>query len=243
MTRCTQILAISVCWLSGVDSSHAGFLLSADTGTSNKLDAGAFAGGTVLSITVSGIVDLGGGALIYADGSLVSPYPVGSFYDYANPGATNYPTLFGGDGINHFPGGGGNIDLSLGAAGFGDAGKMTTDTTDPLAIRHGAVIGTFADSPLREDWFLIGFGTTIVVPGLSSHLYLAILDTNSVNNSGNYDVKIEAASPVPEPASLALLGLGTLGMGFMKRRRGNAVATVAQSRTRVPNSAGSRGRN
>src|SRR5262249_17642927 len=115
---------------------------------------------------------------------------------YANTGATNYPTAFGGDGINHFPGGGANYDALGGASAFAFAGKLTTDTTDPDAIRFGTVVGTFADNPAREDWFSVGSGTTQQVPDGGRHLYLAVLDTFAGNNFGSYAGEITAVSDV-----------------------------------------------
>ena len=211
----TFALSIAISGVLSVTACDAGFLVSAQTGTRSKLDVGVFDGGSVFNIRASGIISLGGGAQFYADGSLSSLYPSGSFYAYANPGATNYPTLFGGDGINHFAGGGANYDLT--GAGFGDAGKMTTDTTDPSAIRHGALIGTFADTPSRGDWFLIGLARTIVIPGTSSHLYLAVSDTDSSTNSGSYTVSLEPSSAVPEPGGLILCGIGAMALALRAR--------------------------
>ena len=152
------------------------------------------------------------------DGSLVHNDTTDPNYSYINPGSTNYPTLFGGDGINHYAGGGGNYDL-VGHA-FGPAGATSTDTTDPSTIRLGALIGTFSSSPGRLDWFVIGFGTTLISPSSTDHLYLAVEDTFYPNNLGAYSVNISTSS-VPEPSTIAMTGLGGLitFVGFYCRRR------------------------
>jgi hypothetical protein len=86
-------------------------------------------------------------------------------------------------------GGGANYDTLNKIVGF--AGKQTTDTTDPGAIRLGALVGTFAANPTRADWFLIGEGTTVTAPNGGGHLYLAVNDTANSDNHGSYDVNVE----------------------------------------------------
>ena len=51
------------------------------------------------------------------------------------------------------------VTLALIIAGFA-ARAQTTNTTNPAAIRLGALVGTFAANPSRADWFLIGPDTT-----------------------------------------------------------------------------------
>ena len=154
------------------------FSLPGDTGSDNAMDMGFFPGGEVLSVSASGIVNLAGGSppetwLTNPDGSLAAT--VTAPYLYANIGATDYPTFGGGDGINHYAGGGANVDTDNDDYGF--AGATTTDTTDPLTIRVGSVVGTFSPDPSRSDWFFIGTGTSVVVPAGGADLYLAVNDT------------------------------------------------------------------
>ena len=152
------------------------------------------------------------------DGSLFAP--ASSPYTYANAGSTEYPTAFGGDGINHFVGGGLNYD-SVGS-GFGFAGKMTTDTTDPAIIRDGAVVGTFSATPTRADWFFIGYGGSFTAPA-SGNLYLAVNDSYSPNDQGNYSISLTTPAPVPEASTVASFGLMlALGLGgvLVARKKG-----------------------
>lgn len=198
--------------------------LPGETDAPVKLDVGLFDGGSILNISASGTINIIGATgwnwVTNPDGSLVVPVDFPAGYSYANVGATNYPTADGGDGINHYPGGGANYDTSPLATlvSYGFAGEQTTDTTDSDTIRFGAIVGTFSDSPNREDWFLVGTGTNAVVPFDSAHLYLAIHDSSHGNNTGAYQVSV---SVVPEPSTLTLLAtLGTLSIavGWGRRR-------------------------
>lgn len=185
-------------------------------GGSAPYDAGFFPGGTSITLTVG---KQGETALcncsyqVNPDGSIPAGVTVDSPWNYANAGATNYPTTGGGDGTNHFPGGGANID-SNGTYDF--AGVQTTDTTKlqavgygatPGAIRGGTLVGTFKSQPANTDWFVIGYGTTITVPAGGGDLYLAVNDDYNPDNIGSYSVDIAtAASPTP---AITLLSGGT----------------------------------
>lgn len=133
-------------------SRAASFDLPGTTAADSKLDMGFFAGGDVLNISVSGTILLE--PLQYGlyetnpDGSLAAPVTDPN-YLYANVGATGYPTVGGGDGINHYPGGGMNYDWES-ATVYGFAGKATTDTTDPATIRFGCVVATFLNDPSQR---------------------------------------------------------------------------------------------
>jgi hypothetical protein len=199
--------------------SIAAFVLPGTTGATNKLDIGFFSGGTVLQLNVTGTVNLlpqtGFDWITNPDGSLVSfTYPFA--YQYALAGSNLYPTLAGGDGVNHFVGGGANYDTAPNPVNgpFGFAGLETTDTTNPGAIRFGAVVYTFSDNPTRGDWHYLGYGGQIVTPTGGGHLYLAVQDGNNDTfpgvNSGSYLVDV---SPVPEPNSLIVVGSGALFFG------------------------------
>jgi hypothetical protein len=174
------------------------------------LDLGFFPGGGLVRIVVSGMVSLGPSAInTHPDGSLVTPVPSlacsscwSPGYQYFTPGAADYPQNAGGDGINHFAGGGGNYDV-YNQHPWAPQGPKITDTADPSVIRFGAVAGTFSANPApnSSDWFGIGYGSTLTAPSGGAHLYLVVVDTYYINNSGSYAVSAEL---VPEPVSFGL---------------------------------------
>jgi len=203
----------------GNPATAASFTLDAQTSDINKLDLGIFAGGTSLDVKLFGTISLGESSSYYPDGSLAAPFSKG-VYPYANTGAFGYPTQFGGDGINHFVGGGLNYDvfaIGININPFGIAGKETTDTKDADAIRFGSVIGTFSNNPSRNDWFFIGLGRILTVPEGGSNLYVAVNDTYYPNDTGAYSGTINIippSEPVPEPTTV----LGTLAFGAVISR-------------------------
>jgi hypothetical protein len=189
--------------------------VSLTAGDANKVDLGFFAGGTLLQLSATGQGDLvGSNYQVFADGSLAATAT--SPYAFANSGAA-YPSVGGfpaGDGFNHFTGGGANYDFA--GSGWMFAGTQTTDTTDPSAIRAGALVGTFSLSPVRADWFFIGLGRSFVVPGGGANLYLAVNDSFNADNHGTYAVTYAA---IPEPSGLALGAAVAAAMFVGWRRR------------------------
>ena len=193
---------------------------------------GLSSGQTVVISYLAGSVNLNSpweDFLFNPDGSLLNPnstsnWSVGALdYNYVKPGAQNYPTDFGGNGVNQFAGGGTNYDEYPGANcawGFWTQ-NLTTDTTVPGVVRFGSLVGTL-DGGL--DWFYIGYGrtigagTAIPIPD-GATLSLGVMDANYGTNSGSFQVGITAdGSDVPEP-SVVLLVLGGLGGIVLLRRR------------------------
>jgi hypothetical protein len=205
------LLVLCLCGTRAIAQTTISLPLS--TSASGKIDLGPFAGGTMLQISVTGSGDLANSNYqTNPDGSLAAV--AGSPWTYANPGAA-IGTIGGqGDGTNHFVGGGGNYDFG-GGSGYGFAGLETTDTTNPQTIRAGAVVGTFASSPSRADWFILGYGGTFTVPGGGADFFVAVNDSFSSDNHGNYSLTFTA---VPEPATAALW-IAMIGGGFVIARR------------------------
>jgi hypothetical protein len=214
--------------------SATSFALPLTTGSTGKRAIATLSGGTLVQLTVTGSGDLANASLqVNPDGSLAAP--AGAPWTAANVGAA-YPNVAGfpfGDGINHFVGGGLNYDHG-GGSGWMFAGKQTTDTTDSAAIRSGAVVGTFAVNPAREDWFFIGYGRTVTVPAGGATLYLAVNESNSTDNHGSYTVVATTATPGNDSFAAAEI----LSGNSVSRTGTNIVATKENSE---PNHAGNVG--
>lgn len=186
-----------------------------------------------INVTVTGTMDLLGNDGVWPthpDGSLVAPLSSAqpgtftAFYaTYVNPGASPYPQAFGGDGINHYAGGGTNFD-TVNPGTFPAIGKHTTDTTDndPHVLRLGSIAYTFAANPGQLDWLLLGYGGLISSP-TGGTLKVMIVDTAYWNNTGGFTVTVNdvAATPEPSAAWLAFSGIALVGLVRTKiwRRR------------------------
>jgi hypothetical protein len=193
----TFIISVTCCrfGIAGTDGT-----INLPAANPTKHDLGFFRGGAELFISASGSAVLCEGYRTQPDGSLAAPVPVEDVARaHANAGSENYPTDFGGDGRNHFEGGGLNYVPGHGDISWPIAGKQTSNTTDSEAIRFGALVGTFSETPRREDWFYIGRGRSVNVPIEGAHLYLLVNDSWYYDNAGSYSVAITARSPATSP--------------------------------------------
>jgi hypothetical protein len=208
---------------------EAGVVFTMDPTVATPTNAGTYAGGATLFISATGTVNLNGpsGLIVTNPDGSMSNIPSAACiacwapgYEFFIPGADSYPTAFGGDGINHFTGGGGNFDLFPGDhSAWATQGKQTTDTMDVGALRFGALAYTFQTNPTATDWFLLGYGGTFVTPQGGGTLLMVVVDTFYTNNTGSYTVTVDQQA-VPEPGAiwLAFSGVALFGLPRAFRR-------------------------
>jgi hypothetical protein len=179
--------------------------------------AGFYAGGTVLSITITGTVSLGGSVSTNPDGSLVTL--AGSPYSYFNPSGADYditPPNWDAAYIATDPCG------NSWTNGWSNEGAKDPNLSHAGTVTLGSVAGLFTSGSTfswsgscnSPNWFEASTNTggiytgSFIVPAGGASLWLVVPDTYYLNNAGTFNVAVNAiANPEPSAIWLALTGL------------------------------------
>jgi PEP-CTERM motif len=114
---------------------------------------------------------------------------------------------------------GGNVDRLTGTLNAGTSGAMVTNNPS-LNTYYGNV-----NTTIPNDFYIpTGNGITLVVPTGAVYLVVGVLDSYYGDNSGSLSFQVNEVSPgppspVPEPATFALVGLATVGLAAFRRYR------------------------
>jgi hypothetical protein len=90
----------------------------------------------------------------------------------------------------------------------------------------GILDGVFTNSAgsIIGDPFPMGDNRTVVVPQGATQLQMGFDDTYYGDNAGSVTMNVTESAAVPEPSSLSLLGLGSLGLLYYCWRRSKRAA-------------------
>lgn len=226
-------------WNAG-DNGGTGFGAWTQSGSTNGSNGGYFVGSSTANgdgdSNADGDINTSGEALgIYANGgqsvSAVRGFTGGALsvgqtfiisFDngWLDTGSSDVLTLESSTGTDRlsffFTGGNANYEL-FDNSGFVNTGIGFSDEGMTLAVTlTGADTYSVLITPL-------GGGSATNISGTLQNAGAPIDQVQVANNNagsgGNFDFYVNSLQVIPEPSTMALTGLGMLGLGFLRRRR------------------------
>jgi PEP-CTERM motif len=210
----TMALAFVVAASTKADAALIINYSNVDQATINFDGAGNFSFPNVGTWDFSITSETGGSALVTLLGNITGTYAIGAVtisgpLQTAPVTGTGTFTIF--DGVNTFSSSLTWVDIfTLGATGGLNAGAAANLTNFVYA-------GTNADLLLLKSYLT---ASNVLTFQFSTATTLTSL--KSTANSTSYSGTVTGTPPVPEPASMAVFGLGMLGAGIAARRRRRA---------------------
>lgn len=163
--------------------------------------SGVVGGVTVLNISVAGNICFlsGGRTCISSSNQMAGIFDTNNVENAPQTTTANYNRLTG----------------TLAAHGPGNT-PIPSIVNSNMNVNNGTL-----STDIANDFLLPSTGINVVVPVGATYLVIGVLDSFYGDNSGVPTVSISETNPppVPEPATLGLIGAGLIALAALRRRR------------------------